>query len=135
MGFLNKNVDELANEIAKLKMFKKSNPVKKGAIQQQVFETEQKLFDVKKRLELAEKSSSYELEQLRAEYEKKKQALGKMQSLEQNIATKTVDASAEVRKEAAKALVQAVKLLSQRKTAASMEKPLNSDVAATGATA
>ena len=40
---------DLANEIAKLKMTKTSNPLKKVAIQQQVFETEQKFFDAKKR--------------------------------------------------------------------------------------
>jgi hypothetical protein len=30
MDFLNKNVNDLANEIAKLKMFKTSNPLKKS---------------------------------------------------------------------------------------------------------
>ncbi len=125
MEFLTKNVDELANEIAKLKLTKTSNPIKRVAIQQQVFETEQKLFDAKKRLELAEKNSSAEMENLRAEYEKRKQAaLGKMQTLEQDIATKAVDNSAEVRKQAAKALAEAVKTLARRKTEAPLEKPL-----------
>ncbi len=110
MDLLNKNVDDLANEIAKLKMTKTSNPLKKVAIQQQVFETEQKFFDAKKRLQLAEQNSSYEMEQLRAEFEKKKQAaMGKVQTLEKDIATKAVDNSAGVRKETAKALVEAVK--------------------------
>ena len=123
MDLLNKNVDDLANEIAKLKMTKTSNPLKKVAIQQQVFETEQKFFDAKKRLQLAEQNSSYEMEQLRAEFEKKKQAaMGKVQTLEKDIATKAVDNSAGVRKEAAKALVDAVKSLAQRKTEAPIPK-------------
>jgi hypothetical protein len=127
MDLLNKNVDDLANEISKLKMTKTSNPIKKVAIQQQVFETEQKFVDAKKRLQLAEQNSSYEMEQLRAEFEKKKQAaLGKMQTLEKDIATKTVDNSAEVRKQAAKALAEAVKSLAQKKTATPLNNPENS---------
>ncbi len=123
MELLNKNVNDLANEIAKLKMTKTSNPLKRVAIQQQVFETEQKFLDAKKRLQLAEQNSSYEMEQLRAEFEKKKQAtLGTMQTLEKDIATKTVDNSAGVRKEAAKALVEAVKGLSGRRAAAPLAK-------------
>ncbi|MGD6853174.1 MAG: hypothetical protein ACQCN6_14030 [Candidatus Bathyarchaeia archaeon] len=122
MELLNKNVDDLANEIAKLKMTKTSNPLRKVAIQQQVFETEQKLFEAKKQLKLAEQNSSYELEHLRAEYEKKKQAaLGQVQTLEKDIATKAVDNSAGVRKEAAKALADAVKALSERKKALPIE--------------
>ena len=119
MDLLNKNVDDLVNEIAKLKMIKTSNPIKRVSIQQQVFETEQKLYEAKKRLELAEKNSSAEMEQLRAEYEKKKEAaLGKVQTLEKDIATKAVDNSAGVRKEAAGALAEAVKALSEKKKAA-----------------
>ncbi|MCL5877948.1 MAG: hypothetical protein M1540_09080 [Candidatus Bathyarchaeota archaeon] len=118
MELLNKNVDDLVNEIAKLKMIKTSNPIKRVSIQQQVFETEQKLFEAKKRLELAEKNSSAEMEQLRAEYEKKKEAaLGKVQTLEKDIAIKAVDNSAGVRKEAANALAEAVKALSEKKKA------------------
>jgi DNA-binding TFAR19-related protein (PDSD5 family) len=68
-------------------------------------------------LEIAEKSHSDEMEKLRAEYEQKKQtAMGKVQSLEKDIATKAVDNSAGVRKEAAKALADAVKALVARKT-------------------
>jgi hypothetical protein len=135
MELLNKNVDDLANEIAKLKMTKTSNPLKKVAIQQQVFETEQKFFDAKKRLQLAEQNSSYEMEQLRAEFEKKKQAaMGKVQTLEKDIATKAVDNSAGVRKEAAKALEDAVKSLAQRKTEAPIPKnePAEPEVNAQG---
>ncbi len=119
MDLLNKNVDDLVNEMAKLKMIKTSNPIKRVSIQQQVFETEQKMYEAKKRLELAEKNSSAEMEQLRAEYEKKKEAaLGKVQTLEKDIATKAVDNSAGVRKEAAVALAEAVKALSEKKKAA-----------------
>lgn len=123
MEFLSKNVDDLANEIAKLKTQKTSNPLRKVAIQQQVFEAEEKLFAARKRLELAERNSSAEMEQLRLEYEKKKQVtLGEMQTLEQDIAAKTVDNSAEVRRDAAKALAEAVNDLAKRKTDAPLEK-------------
>ncbi len=122
MEFLSKNVDDLANEIAKLKTQKTSNPIRKVAIQQQIFEGEEKLFAARKRLELAERNSSAEMEQLRLEYEKKKQAtLGQMQTLEQDIAAKAVDNSAGVRKDAAKALAEAVKDLAKRKTDAPLE--------------
>jgi hypothetical protein len=43
--------------------------------------------------------------------------MGKVQSLEKAIASKAVDNSAEVRREAAMALAEAVKSLAQRKTA------------------
>jgi hypothetical protein len=57
------------------------------------------------------------LERLKAEYEKKKQAaMGSVQLLEKDIAVKTVDDSAGVRKQAAEALAKAVKELIQRKT-------------------
>ncbi len=118
---LTKNFDDLANKIAKLKRAKTSNPIHNVAIQQQVYETEQKLFEAKKQLKLAEQNSSYEMARLRDESEKKKQAaLGQVQTLEKNIATKAVDNSAGVRKEAAKALAEAVKSLSEKKKAASL---------------
>jgi hypothetical protein len=122
MEMLNKNVDDLANEIAKLKMTKTSNPIKKVTIQQQIFELEQKMVDAKKRLELAEQNSSAELQKLKEEFEKKKQAaLGKVQTLEKDIATKAVDNSSGVRKQAADALVEAVKALSAKKHAVPVE--------------
>jgi hypothetical protein len=117
MDFLAQNVQQLQEQLDKLKKSKTSNPMKNVAVQQQIFETTEKLLDAKRRLELAEQNSSAEIEKLRAEYEEKKQAaLGTMQSLEKNIATKTVDNSAGVRKEAATALAEAVKSLAQRKT-------------------
>lgn len=123
MAFLNKNVDDLANEIAKLKMIKTSNPIKRVSISQQAYELEEKLVDAKKRLGLAEQNSSVEMQKLKEEYEKKKEAaLGKVQTLEKDIATKAVDNSAGVRKEAAKALVEAVKGLSERRAAAPLAK-------------
>ena len=48
--------------------------------------------------------------------------MGKVQTLEKDSATKAVDNSAGVRKEAAKALVDAVKSLAQRKTEAPIPK-------------
>jgi hypothetical protein len=118
MDFLTKNVQELEEELDKLKKNKSVNPLKKIADQQKLFETTDKLIDAKKRLKLAEQNSSYEQEKLKAEYEKKKQStLGKMQNIEKDIATKATDNSAEVRKEATKALANAVKSRIERKTA------------------
>lgn len=118
MELLNANVKDLQNTIEELKKIKTNNPIKKLSIQQGQFELEEKLLEAKKRLEIAEKSHSDEMEKLRAEYEKKKQdALGKVQTLEKDIATKEVDNSAEVRKEAAKTLANAVKALVARKIA------------------
>jgi hypothetical protein len=119
MDLLNKEVDELANQIASLKITKTSNPIKKVTLQNQVFDLEVKLFNAKKRQQLAEQSSSDEIQKLREEYEqKKKEALGKVKTLEKDIATKAVDNSAEVRKDAAAALAKAVKELSDKKLAA-----------------
>ncbi len=113
-------VQELEAELAKLEKIQTSNPIRKTAIAQKRFDTTQILIAAKKRLELAEQNSNAEQEKLKAEYEKKKQAtLGKMQSLEEDIATKTIDNSAEVRKQATVALANAVKSLVQRKTAPS----------------
>jgi hypothetical protein len=121
MDFLNQNVHDLQHEIDEIKKSKTNNPIKRVANQQQIFELTEKLIDAKKRLSLAEQNSSAEMESLRAEYEKKKQAaLGKVQSLENDIATKAVDNSAGVRKEAAKALAEAAKSLAERKKAAPM---------------
>jgi hypothetical protein len=120
MELLNANVNDLQNTIEELKEIKTNNPIKKLSIQQGQFELGEKLLEAKKSLEIAEKSHSDEMEKLRAEYEKKKQdALGKVQTLEKDIATKEVDNSAGVRKEAAKALAEAVKSLVARKTAES----------------
>jgi hypothetical protein len=117
MELLNANVNELHDRLESLKQFKTNNPIKRLSIQQEQFEVDEKLLDAKKRLEIAEKSHSDEMEKLRAEYEQKKQtAMGKVQSLEKDIATKAVDNSAGVRKEAAKALADAVKALVARKT-------------------
>lgn len=121
MDLLNKEVDQLANEIATLKITKTSNPLKKVSMQNQVFDLEVKLFNAKKRQQLAEQSSTDEIKKLKEEYEaKKKEALGKVQTLEKDIATKAVDNSAGVRKDAAAALTKAVKVLSEKKLAAPM---------------
>ena len=104
-------------------MTKQVTPSRKSLFSSKSSKLEQKLFDAKKRLQLAEQNSSYEIEQLRAEFEKKKQAaMGNVQTLEKDIATKAVDNSAGVRKEAAKALVDAVKSLAQKKTEAPIPK-------------
>jgi Predicted membrane protein len=118
MDLLNREVDQLANEIAVLKVTKTSNPLKKVTMQNQVFDLEVKLFNARKRQQLAEQSSSDEIKKLKEEYEKKKkEALGKVQTLEKDIAKKAVDNSAGVRKDAAAALAKAVKELSDKKLA------------------
>jgi hypothetical protein len=124
MDLLNREVDQLANEIATLKITKTSNPIKKVAMQQQVFDLEVKLFNAKKRLTLAEQNSSDEMQKLKEEYEKKKKdALGNVQTLEKDIATKAVDNSAGVRKDTAAALAKAVKDLSEKKLAVPLANP------------
>jgi hypothetical protein len=115
IGILTQEVKGLEEELLQVERTKTFNTIKKA---QQRFETTQKLLAAKKRLELAEQNSNAEQERLKAEYEKKKQAaLGKVQTLEQDIATKAVDNSAEVRKQATLALADAVKVLVARKTA------------------
>jgi hypothetical protein len=127
MDLLNKEVDQLANEIATLKVTKTSNPLKKVSMQNQVFDLEVKLFNAKKRQQLAEQNSSDEVKKLKEQYEaKKKEALGKVQTLEKDIAKKAVDNSAGVRKDAASALAKAVKELSDRKLAAPIAEPATS---------
>ena len=118
LDLLNKEVDTLAEQIDELKNAKTSNPLKRVSMQNQAFDLEVKLFNAKKNLQLAEESASDEMKKLKEEYEKKKQAaLGKVQTLEKDIAKKAVDNSAVVRKDAAAALAKAVKELSDKKLA------------------
>jgi hypothetical protein len=118
LDILSKEVHVLEEELVQIDKTKTSNPLKDVAKKQKLFDTNEKLIAAKKRLELAEQTSNAEQERIRAEYEKKKQAtLGQVQSLEKDIATKATDDSAEVRKQATKALANAVKSLVQRKTA------------------
>jgi hypothetical protein len=123
IAMLNKNVDDLYNEIAKLKMTKTSNPIKKVTIQQNIAELETKMVEAKKSVTMAEQNSSNELKKLKEEFEKKKQAaLGNVQTLEKDIAKKAVDNSAGVRKKAADELVAAVKALATKKQAVPIEQ-------------
>jgi hypothetical protein len=124
IAMLNKNVDDIFNEIAKLKMTKTSNPIKKVTIQQNIAELETKMVEAKKSVTMAEQNSSNELKKLKEEFEKKKQAaLGNVQTLEKDIAKKAVDNSAGVRKQAADELVAAVKALAAKKQAVPLEQP------------
>jgi hypothetical protein len=116
LDFLSQEVQEIQAQLTTIKKTKTSNPIKRVALQQQEYEATQKLLEAQKRLELAEQTSGAEQEQLRAEYEKKKQAaLGKVTSLEKDIANKQTDDSAEARKAACNALAEAVKARVQRK--------------------
>lgn len=117
IAILSKEVKDLEAELDRLEKIKTSNPIKKTAIAQKRFDTTQKLILAKKRLELAEQDSNAEQEKLKAEYERKKQAmLGKLQTLEKDLAAKAIDTSAELRKEATKSLANAVRALVKRKT-------------------
>jgi hypothetical protein len=127
IDFLNKNVQDLSEELAEFKKIKTSSLhfIKKVAQEEKLVELTQKLNDAKKRLELAEQNSGVEQEQLNAEYEKKKQATSAaMQTLEKDIAKKEIDDSSEARKAASKALANAVKALIERKT---MQTPLTQE--------
>jgi hypothetical protein len=120
---LMQNVQDLSDQLDFLKKLKPINPVKKVANQQQIFENTEKLVEAKRRLQVAEQDSSAQMERLREEHKKKKQAaLGQVQSLEKNIAVKDHDNSAYVRKEAAKLLLEAVKACVERKKAQPMVK-------------
>ncbi len=122
MEFLAKNVQDLQTEIDELKKVKTLNPIKKLSNEQRQMELLAKLDEAKKQLHTAEQNHSVEQEKLRAEYEKKKQAaLGKVQTLEKDVATKAVDNSVEVRKIATKALTEAVQARAQRKTTPTTE--------------
>jgi hypothetical protein len=117
MDMLTKEVQDLEKEIVDIDKVKTANPIKRTALAQKRFDTTQKLIAAKKRLEVAEQNSNAELERLKAEYEKRKQAaLGNVQTLEKDIATKAPDNSAGVRRQAAQALANAVKARVQRKT-------------------
>ena len=66
-------------------------------------------------LELAAEESEVDEQKIREEYEKKKQdTIKNVQTLEEDIATKRTDTSITVRKEATKALANAVNLLVER---------------------
>ena len=66
-------------------------------------------------LELAAEESEVDKQKIREEYEKKKQdTIKNVQTLEEDIATKRTDTSITVRKEATKALANAVNLLVER---------------------
>jgi len=121
IDFLTKNVHDLEEDLVKnsYSWIKTSNlhPLKKMAKEQKQLEITEKMNAAIKRLEIAEQNSGTEQEKLRVEYEKNKQAtVGKMQSIEKDIATKAIDGSLAARQAAVKALANAVKSLIQRKT-------------------
>lgn len=124
IDFLVKGVRDLQEELDKIEEIKTNNPFKKLSLDQKQAELRQKIDVAKDRLTLAEQSSNAEMEKLREEYEKKKQATtSKMQSLENEIKTKAVDNSAEARKASTNALANAVKSLVQRQTAPAPAQP------------
>ena len=111
------NVRQLEKELAKAKQIKASvlHPTKKLAKEQKISDITEKLNIAKQLLELAAQTSAVEQKRIREEYEKKKQAtINNVQSLEKEIETKRTDDSINVRKEATKALANAVKALIQR---------------------
>ncbi len=128
---LMQNVQDLSDQLDILKKLKPINPVKKVANQQQIFETNEKLVEAKRRLQVAEQDSSAQIERLREEHEKEKQsALGQLQLLEKNIASKDHDHSAGVRKKATEMLVDAIKVCVEKKKAQPLATALTSSEAA-----
>ena len=125
LAILTQEVQSIEEELIQIDKTKTANPIKRTALAQKRFDATQKLIAAEKRLEVAEQNSNAELERLKAEYDKKKQAaIGNMQTLENDIATKAPDNSAEVRKAAAQALTEAVKARIQRKISASASPSL-----------
>jgi hypothetical protein len=113
------NVRRLEKELAEAKQIKTSvlQPLQKLAKDQKISEITEKLSVAKELLELAMQTSVVEQQKIREEYEKKKQdTITKVQSLEKEIENKRTDSSIKVRKEAIKALADAVKALVQRQT-------------------
>jgi hypothetical protein len=124
LEYLTRDMQGLAAHLEMLKEIRTGNPLRKVAIQQQIYETEEALYWAQKRLAMAQHDSSVQLEPLREEYEKKKQAtLGRVASLEKNLASMAVDDSAEVRRAAAGALSEAVRALSERKSGLPLSEP------------
>jgi hypothetical protein len=117
MDLLLKNVQRLEEELARIQQTKTFNPLKKIAQDKKLSEVTEKLNVAKQKLALAAQKSEVEQKKIRDEYEKKKQAtIMNVQSLEKEIASKKTDGSLEARKEATKALANAIKALIQRKT-------------------
>ena len=118
IDFLSKNVEDLKEELGEIKKIKTGNLnfLKKVAQEKKEIEITRRLNDAKQRLLLVEQNSGFEQEKMTAEYEKKKKVMvGKMRSLEKQIATDEVDDSLAARQGVANALAEAVKSLIERK--------------------
>jgi hypothetical protein len=115
MDALIKNVQQLEEELARVRQIKTRNPLKRIAKEQKIVEVTEKLNTAKQELALAAQNSEVEQQRIREEYEKKKQTtIKKVHSLEKEIETKKTDKSLEARKAATRALAKAVKALVQR---------------------
>ncbi|MFA7398323.1 MAG: hypothetical protein WC046_07560 [Candidatus Bathyarchaeia archaeon] len=79
-NLLNKNVNDTFNEIAKLKIIKTNNPIKRVSIFQQTYKLEKKLAVAKKALQTNSNSKK--------NTKRRKKPLGKVQTLEKDIAKK-----------------------------------------------
>jgi hypothetical protein len=122
MDSLIKNVQQLEEELARVRQIKTRNPLKRIAKEQQIVDVTEKLNTAKQELALAAQNSEVEQQRIREEYEKKKQTtIKKVHSLEKEIETKKTDKSLEARKAATKALAKAVKALNQRNREPSKE--------------
>jgi hypothetical protein len=116
LNLLITDITELECVIAELRKTKTTNPVKKVIIQQQFFETSQKLFEAKLQLEVAKRNSSDEMDQLRDEYEQiRRTAMKKVSGIEKDLLIRAVDNSEQVRIDAIAALLSAVKAQSEKK--------------------
>lgn len=114
---LTKNVHDLEEELARVGQMKTSFfGFTKRAKRKKEEELTQRLTASKKEAELAVQNFGVEQEKLHDDYEKKKQeTIGKVQSLEKEIADIETDKSSEPRKEVATVLKNAVEALFKRK--------------------
>jgi len=116
---LTRKLHDLEEELDSIGQMKTSifRPFLKKAKAQREAETTRKLDSTKSELESVVLSLSVEQEELRDEYEKRKQAvIEKMRSLEKEVEKLETDDSLEIRRAACETLVKAVKALLQRKT-------------------
>ncbi len=122
---LTKNVHNLEEEVAKINQMRTSFlGFTKKAKQKKLDEATQRLNSAKTELQLALQNFRVEQDKLHDEYQRKKQeTIEKIRSLEVAIANIESDTSAEAREKATAALAEAVKALTQRKSASPGEVP------------
>jgi len=123
---LTQKLHESEHELSSVEQVKTSflNPFARRAKAQKQAEASQKLRAAKTELEIAAQNFKVEQDKLHDEYEKKKQAImGKVRSLETEIADIETDGSVKARQSSCNALAIAVRAFLERKSASSQAKP------------